>query len=122
MDSWELDFQWLKVQHFVKESFHRTDLPDISAILFLIGVQELGIFTKKFTKEEKQDIIHIAVCKLLSDDGIYTFEGRDQDGWPHYKLTRPINYTSGPKQEQFLKEKIVQYFNTLEKEYESFSL
>lgn len=66
--------------------------------------------------------MHIAVCKLLSVDGIYTFEGRDQDGWPHYKLTRPFQYDSGPKQEQFIKQKIVEYFNSLEKEYKTFSL
>jgi hypothetical protein len=119
MDAWELDFHWLKVQHYVKESFDRKDLPDLSSILFLIGVQELGIFAHKFSKEEKQDIIHIAVCKLLSFDGYYTFSGRDQDGWPHYELIQPFQIKAGPEQERLLKQKVVQYFNILEKEYEN---
>jgi hypothetical protein len=56
--------------------------PDLQAILFLIGVQELGRGPMKFSKDEKQDLMHIAVCKLLSQFGYYRLLGQDQDGWP----------------------------------------
>ena len=49
----------------------------MDAMLFLIGVQELGRWKEGFTKEEKQDLMHIAVCRLFTDDGHYEFVGRD---------------------------------------------
>lgn len=42
MKEWELDYEWLRVKHLVKKTFDRADLPDLNAILFLIGIQELG--------------------------------------------------------------------------------
>ena len=90
MEEWELEFEWLKVRHLVKDAFERDDLPDLNAVLFLIGIQELGRWPGSFTKEEKQDLMHIAVCRLLSYDGYYEFAGRDADGWPHYRLVKPL--------------------------------
>jgi len=58
---------------------------DLNAVLFLIGVQELGKGRKVFSKEEKQDLMHIGICKVLSLSGYYQLEGLDQDGWPHWK-------------------------------------
>ena len=40
--------------------------PDLQSILFLIGIQELGQGSRKFSKDEKQDLMHIATCRLLS--------------------------------------------------------
>jgi hypothetical protein len=79
MEDWELDFEWLQVQHLVKDALKRDSLPDMNAILFLIGIQELGRWKAQFTKEEKQDLMHIAICHLMSYDGYYTFKGRDDD-------------------------------------------
>ena len=53
--------------------------PDVEAILFLIGIQEIGNFRKKFSKEQKQDLMHVAVCSLLSQSGYYKIEGHDDD-------------------------------------------
>ena len=39
--------------------------PDMNAILFLIGIQELGKGSQRFSKEQKQDLMHIAICKIL---------------------------------------------------------
>ena len=82
----------------------------MNAILFLIGIQELGRWKEKFTKEEKQDLIHIAVCQLLSSDGYFEFEGRDADGWPHYKELRPVSVEGVKDQGRLLKIKIIEYF------------
>jgi len=110
MESWELDFEWLRVQHLVKDAMNKENLPDLNAILFLIGIQELGRVKSKFSKEEKQDLMHIAVCQLLSDDGYFEFEGRDADGWPHYKSLQGLDIEGVKAQEQLLKEKVINYF------------
>ncbi len=116
MEDWELDFEWLRVQHFVRERFGKEALPDLNAILFLIGVQELGRWKKDFTKEEKQDLMHIAVCRLLSSEGYFEFVGRDEDGWPHYREVRPLRLQGVKEQERLLKTKVVEYFRELEAE------
>ena len=64
---------------------------DYSAILLLIGLQELGIFDLKFKKDQKLELMHIAVCTLLEPYGYYEFEGRDVDGWPHSLLDFDCN-------------------------------
>lgn len=111
MEDWQHDFEWLRVKHYVKDKMDRSELPDLQAILFLIGIQELGSIKEEFTKEEKQDLMHIAVCSLLSEDGYYEFEGRDQDGWPHFKNIRPIQKMPLDEQEKLLVGKVIQYFN-----------
>lgn len=116
MENWELDFEWLRVRHVVKDALDRPELPDLNAILFLIGIQELGRWQKAFTKEEKQDLMHIAVCKLLSFQGYYRFVGRDQDGWPHWEQDRQIPATGVKAQERLLKEMSILYFREWEKE------
>jgi len=113
MEDWELDYEWLRVRHFLKKSMQRSNLPDLNGILFLIGIQELGRWKDEFTKEEKQDLMHIAVCQLLSADGFYEFEGRDADGWPHYKELRPVSITGVKGQGRLLKVKIIQYFRKM---------
>ncbi len=69
MENWEEDFAYQRVRHLIKERFNRPVLPNLDAMLFLIGVQELGRWKEEFTKEEKQDLMHIAICRLLSYDG-----------------------------------------------------
>lgn len=116
MEEWEIDFEWLRVRHFIKERFQKEELPDLNAILFLIGVQELGRWKKEFTKEEKQDLMHIAVCRLLSYDLFYEFAGRDADGWPHWQPLRMIPKQELREQELNLKMYIIRYFKELELE------
>ena len=116
MDDWQLDFEWLKVRHFVKDALRRDALPDMNAILFLIGIQEMGRWKEQFTKEEKQDLMHIAACHLMSFDGYYRFKGRDADGWPHYEMTKPYAVKGVKEQEEYLKTKIIQYFKEWDRE------
>ncbi|AUD05665.1 hypothetical protein [Spirosoma pollinicola] len=86
---------------------------DLNAVLFLIGVQELGNGPKRFSKEAKQDLMHIAVCRILSSQGYYTFEGLDKDGWPQWTLTKPLPFGDLMAQENFLKQHVIQYFESL---------
>ena len=82
----------------------------METILFLIGIQEFGEIREKFTKEQKQDLMHVAVCSLLSPSGYYELESVDADGWPHYKQLKPMPDMSMPEQENFLKDHILLYF------------
>lgn len=116
MEEWELDFEWLKVRHLIKDNLDGITLPDLNAILFLIGVQELGFVKESFTKEEKQDLMHIAVCQLLSEDGLFEFVGNDADGWPHWRQTAHLSAKGAENQERLLKEKIIRYFRQLEED------
>jgi hypothetical protein len=85
---------------------------DLNAVLFLIGVQELGKGHQFFTKEQKQDLMHIAICKVLSFSGIYELEGTDQEGWPHWKLVQPLPFVNVVEQEKLLKAHVIEYFET----------
>ena len=87
---------------------------DLNAVLFLIGVQELGAGKKAFSKEEKQDLMHIAACSLLEQDGYYTFAGRDEDGWPHFEIGKPFKIKGVAEQEKILKKNIILYFRKLD--------
>jgi hypothetical protein len=116
VEAWEEDFAYNRIRAYVKKRFNRPGLPDLNAMLFLIGVQELGRWRNDFTKEEKQDLMHIAVCRLLAYDGHYEFVGRDEDGWPHYELVSKIPPQDLGGQEKLLRASIIRYFNELEEE------
>lgn len=112
-ENWESDFEWLRVRHFIKEKFQKDNLPDLNTILLMIGIQEAGIVKPKYSKEEKQDLMHVAVCELLIKEGYFDFVGRDEDGWPHYKALKPIEMSGVQEQEAFLVNCVIDYFSEL---------
>lgn len=102
--------RWKDVEQLMEERFGKT--PDMESILFLVGVNEFGrLPARKFSKEQKQDLMHVAVCSLLSQQGYYELAGRDDDGWPHYNQLKPVEASGLQTQEQILKECIIQYFD-----------
>jgi len=111
MEDWQIDFEWLKVRHHVKDAMGQTELPDLQIILLLIGVQEAGVVKKSYTKEEKQDLMHVATCHLLSFQGIFEFVGMDDEGWPHYKQVKTVQIQGEKAQESLLKQCIISYFS-----------
>lgn len=105
----EVNKRWDELQQHIARDFD-TDTPDMKVMLFLVGVQELGQGPRKFSKRQKEELMHIANCRLFSQMGFYELEGLDQDGWPHWKLVKPIpNYTL-LEQEMVLKTLMVTYF------------
>ncbi len=86
---------------------------DLNAVLFLIGIQELGTGPRRFSKEAKQDLMHIAVCRVLSQSGYYSFNGHDKDNWPQWTLVKPVPPGDLLAQENFLKIHVIQYFESL---------
>lgn len=103
--------EWNSLLEALSRQFGKT--PDLDAILFLIGIQELKKMKAKFSKEEKQDLMHVAICKLLSQEGFYKFEDYDDAGWPHFvQLVKLPSWTIA-EQETALKINILKYFNSV---------
>ncbi len=102
---------WNNLIRFLKQSLGKKP-SDLKAVLFLIGVQELGKGNIRFSKEEKQDLIHIATCKVLSYGGYYRLEGLDSDSWPHWKLEKPLPPFDLMNQESLLRHYTIEYFRT----------
>ena len=95
--------------------FAEGEILDLDAIIYLIGVQELGQPHKKFQKDEKINLMHIAICRLLEPYGYYEFDFFDEDGWPHYTIKEKLPNLKAGEQSVLMKEAIVQYF--IEKEF-----
>ena len=112
MEDWELDFEWLRVRHMVKETMSQKELPDLQIMLMLIGIQESNVIKSEYSKEEKQDLMHVATCHLLSQEGYYDLTGIDDEGWPHYNQVRMIPVEGEKAQERLLKECIINYFKS----------
>ncbi|TMI82495.1 MAG: hypothetical protein E6H10_09565 [Bacteroidetes bacterium] len=104
----DLQQRWWELEAKLVERFGKK--PDMEAILFLIGIQEVGQIREKFTKEQKQDLMHVAICKLFSQSGYYELEKTDDDGWPHFKQLNPMPEMNLAEQENFLKDHILLYF------------
>jgi hypothetical protein len=83
---------------------------DYAAILFLIGVQELGQDYQKYKKDEKLELMHVGICSLLVPYGYYTFVGRDEEGWPHFERNGDLPNLTPTEQELLVKKAIVNYF------------
>ncbi len=112
----DLDRKWHQLLVFVEETIGKKP-KDLNGVLFIIGVQELGRGAKPFSKEEKQDLLHIAICKVLSLSGYYKLDGLDKDGWPHWKMVKKLPHFDLLEQEKLLKMHVLEYF---EQEYDWF--
>ena len=104
----DLQSRWWRLEEKMIQRFGKK--PDLEAILFLIGIQEFGDIRKKFSKEQKQDLMHVAVCNLLSQSGYYELEGVDRDGWPHFKQLKALPVMDMIQQENFIKDHVLLYF------------
>ena len=102
--------KWNNLKTKLSLDFSDNEIIDIDSIIFLIGLQELGQFQKRFNKQKKLEVIHIAVCKLLSDYGYYEFDHTDNDGWPHYKLIKKLPNLKAGEQTILMKKAIINYF------------
>lgn len=111
----KLKLRWEKLNEKLAEQFGNGAPLDMDSIIYLIGVQELGQLNRKFEKDEKLDLMHIAICRLLEPIGFYSFDYFDEEGWPHYKLTDNLPTLKPGEQSVMMKEAIVNYF--LAKEY-----
>ena len=102
--------KWNNLKTKLSVDFSDNEIIDVDSIIFLIGIQELGQFQKRFNKQKKLEVIHIAVCKLLSDYGYYEYDYTDNDGWPHYKLIKKLPNLKAGEQTILMKKAIINYF------------
>jgi hypothetical protein len=107
----DLQQRWWSLEAKLVERFGKK--PDLEAVLFLIGMQETGFIVEKISKEQKQDLMHIAVCTVLGQSGYYIKEGNDTDGWPHFKQLKELPVHDLREQENFLKDHVLLYFGQM---------
>jgi hypothetical protein len=110
----QLKERWEQLVQILSDKFSQGEDLDLDAIIYLIGVQELGKFNVSYKKDEKLNLMHIAICRLLEPYGYYEFEYFDNDGWPHYKIKEELPSLKAGEQSVLMKDAIVNYF--LEKE------
>lgn len=106
----QLKERWDTLVSLLSNRFAEGESLDLDAVIYLVGLQELGQIHRKFKKDEKINLMHIAICRLLEPFGYYEFEYFDDDGWPHYKTLEQLPPLKAGEQSVLMKEAIVQYF------------
>jgi hypothetical protein len=106
----QLKNRWNNVVQILSNQFAEGDILDLDAIIYLIGVQELGKVHQTFKKDEKLNLMHIAICRLLEPYGFYEFDYVDKEGWPHYTVKEELPPLKAGEQSVLMKEAIVNYF------------
>ena len=101
---------WKEVEHFFQINFDTEKNVPIETILFLIGIQELGSGKQEYTKDDKINMIHIAVCRLLQPFGYYKFSHYDDDGYPHFDELEALPELKPNEQTLLMKKAVIQYF------------
>ena len=111
----QLKDRWEKLKELLSNQFADGEKLDLEAIIYLIGVQEFGKIHREFKKDEKINLMHIAICRLLEPYGYYAFDYFDKEGWPHYIVKEELPPLKDGEQSVLMKEAIVNYF--LERDY-----
>jgi hypothetical protein len=106
----ELKERWDLVVEKLSNQFADGDKLDLDAIIYLIGLQELGQLNRTFKKDQKLDLMHIAICKVLTPYGYYELDFVDEEGWPHYTTKAELPHLKAGEQSVLMKEAIVNYF------------
>ncbi len=101
---------WKKVEEFFETTFDAEKNVPLETMLFLIGVQELGSGQQKYSKDDKVNLIHIAVCRLLEPFGYFAFSHYDDDGFPHFDEVQPLPELKSNEQQLLMKKAVIQYF------------
>lgn len=108
MNSNDFKSKWAELEDRFSQKFGKE--PDLETILMLIGIQELRNSQQKFNKDEKEDLMHIAVCTVLSQGGFYKLKEYDKEGWPHFEKDKPMPAYNIKEQEDLLREHVLLYF------------
>jgi hypothetical protein len=106
--------KWDYLVKKLTQQFSEGDVLNLDGIIYLIGVQELGQGKRQFKKDEKVNLMHIAICKLLEPYGYYEFDYFDKDGWPHYRILTDLPNLKPGEQTVLMKEAVINYFETLD--------
>lgn len=104
----DLQQRWWALEAKLIERFGKK--PDLEGVLFLIGLQETGFMPEKISKEQKQDLMHVAVCTVMAQSGYFVLQGKDMDGWPHFEQVKEMPAMLLHEQENFIKDHVLLYF------------
>ncbi len=107
----KLEQQWKDLTSELANRFADGDILSVESVIYLIGVQELGKGPQEFSKDDKINLMHIAICRLLEPYGYYEFDHNDSDGWPHFNLLKELPNLQSEAQSLMMKEAIIAYFN-----------
>jgi len=107
----DIQQRWWALEAKLVDKFGKK--PDLEAVLFLVGLQETGYIVEKISKEQKQDLMHVAVCTILAQSGYYVKDGNDEDGWPHFTQVKEIPVLHLVEQENFIKDHVLLYFEQI---------
>ncbi len=112
--------RWPEVEEFMAKRFERG--VDLKGILFIIGLREMGNqrrvevsegqAKKKYTKEEKQDLMNLALCQATSLDGYFEITHLDEAGWPVWRQIKPMPPMDNKVQEEFIRHYVIRYFES----------
>lgn len=106
---YQFEIDWKNTLKKLSE-FGFEDIQDLDAILYIIGVQELGKGPKKFAKDDKVNLMHLAVCTVLEPFGFYKYSHTDEEGWPHYEVQSKLPHLNDVEQERLMKQAVIDYF------------
>lgn len=106
--------KWGFLIETLTEKFSEGEDLNVDGIIYLIGIQELGQGYRTFKKDEKMNLMHIAICKLLEPYGYYEFDFFDEEGWPHYKMVTELPNLKPGEQTVLIKEAIIAHFENLD--------
>lgn len=110
-----LKTRWESLQNKLSNQFADGEQMDLDAIIYMVGVQEFGKPQETFKKDDKINLMHIAICTLLEPYGFYEFDFIDEEGWPHFKNVSKLPALKAGEQTVLMKEALVSYF--LKREY-----
>jgi hypothetical protein len=79
-------------------------------LLFIIGIQELGQGYKAYSKQEKMDLINLALSKLMTLNGMMVETGRDNEGWPTFEVVGDKKELLPSELDKVLKISMMAYF------------
>lgn len=105
-----IEEKYTQLKKRLSQQFADGDTLNIDAILYLIGVQEFGKGIQQFSKDDKLNLMHIAICKIFEPFGHYKFTHRDEDDWPHYEVINQLPTMDVEQQKEKMKEAVVLYF------------
>ena len=105
----DLDKKWHQLLGKLENQFDQE--MTLKGVLYLIGVQELNLGIKQYERDEKVNVLHVAICKILTPFGFYKFDRLDKDGWPHYIELKAIKNLSEKQQELLMKEAVIKYLS-----------
>ena len=107
----KIESQWDALSITLANKFADGDTLSVESIIYLIGIQELGKGPIEFSKDDKINLMHIAICRLLEPYGYYEFDHDDPDGWPHFNLLKELPNLQAEAQSRMMKEAIIGYFS-----------